>query len=82
VIDMKDEVIVWSLHEAVKDRIGRVGVIWWNYSAWLVIIHKDKKVIGIKISSLEELEDTMDLLNMKDKNKEKIRRSYRNLGGS
>jgi len=82
VIDMKDEVIVWSLHEAVKDRIGSVGVIWWDYSVWLVIIHKDKKVIGIKISSLEELEDTMDLLNMKDKNKEKIRRSYRNLGGS
>ena len=79
---MKDEVIVWSLHEAVKDRIGSVGVIWWDYSVWLVIIHKDKKVIGIKISSLEELEDTMDLLNMKDKNKEKIRRSYRNLGGS
>jgi len=81
VIDMKDEVIVWSLHEAVKDRIGRVGIVWWECSAWLIIIHKDKKVIAIKISSLEELEDTMDLLNMKDKNKDKLRRMYRNLGG-
>ena len=78
---MKDEVIVWSLHEAVKDRIGRVGLVWWDCAAWLVIIHKDKKAIAIKIYTLEELEDTMDILNIKDKNKDKLRRSYRNVSG-